>query len=523
MHSRIRCAHLIVLVAVPAMVCAAPALAQNAPLFHFTEPPGPHSVGLKVVEQYDSSRTYRPLTDELGKPTAGERARPLQTLIWYPAEKNGGKAMTVGDYANLAMTETSFGKPDPNTGDGWRKAMTPTLHDAMWAVRDAPLAAGRFPVVIYAPSFGAMSWENADLCEFLASRGYVVVASTALGATGREMTNDLAGINAQARDISFLIGYAATLPDADLSEAAVAGFSWGGIANLFAAARDNRIDALVCLDGSLRYYPGLVVAAGDVHPEQMAIPLIEFTQGEFTMEDQARYLSDPAKNQGPSVLNAWTHGDLITVHMLGMMHQEFSSMYQRNEDVWKHSADGLKADYGREDGIPGYAWVARYTAEFLDAYLKHDAAALAWLKKTPAENGVPRHFLAANFRAASGPPATLEGFRAELGKRGFDHAGEIYARMKKDDAAFKLEEQALEGWGDDLTRDSHLPEAIAILQLNASIYTDSSDAYGLLAGAYARNGQKELAVENYKKALEKNPQNEDAKKGLAELESPPAK
>src|ERR1700733_1621584 len=102
----------------------------------------------------------------------------------------------------------------------------------------------------------------------------------------------------------------------------------GGIANLFAAARDNRIDALVCFDGSLRYYPGLVKQAADVHPEQMTIPLIFFTQGEFTLEDQIRFLNDPAKNQGPSVLNTWTHGNLITVHMLGMMHQEFSSMYQ---------------------------------------------------------------------------------------------------------------------------------------------------------------------------------------------------
>ena len=30
-----------------------------------------------------------------------------------------------------------------------------------------------------------------------------------------------------------------------MSEIAVAVFSWGGISNLFAAARDNRIDALV--------------------------------------------------------------------------------------------------------------------------------------------------------------------------------------------------------------------------------------------------------------------------------------
>ena len=57
------------------------ARAQDKPLFHFTEEPGPHSVGLKVVEQYDYARVYRSATDDLGKPYQGERARPLADRI----------------------------------------------------------------------------------------------------------------------------------------------------------------------------------------------------------------------------------------------------------------------------------------------------------------------------------------------------------------------------------------------------------------------------------------------------------
>ena len=84
------------------------ALAQNAPLFQFTEKPGPHLVGLKVVEQYDYSRTYRSRTNDLGAPYQGERARPLQTLIWYPAEKSTRKSMTVGDYGNRCSQRDEF-------------------------------------------------------------------------------------------------------------------------------------------------------------------------------------------------------------------------------------------------------------------------------------------------------------------------------------------------------------------------------------------------------------------------------
>jgi dienelactone hydrolase/predicted negative regulator of RcsB-dependent stress response len=502
--------------------------AQSAPVagagdqrFRFTEKPGPDAVGLKVVEQYDFSRTYRPLIDELGKAYQGERARPLQTLIWYPAQKSNGKAMTVGDYSDLLATETSFGKPELwSDWKWWIEGMKPTLKDSMWAVRDAPLLAGRFPVVIYAPSLSSMSWENADICEYLASHGYVVVASPSTGARSRDMTVDLAGIDAQAQDISFLIGYARTLPDTEMSEIAVAGFSWGGISNLFAAARDNRIDALVALDGSMRYFPGLVKAATDVHPEQMTIPMMFFYQGSTTLEKIEKIARQkPNKDtDGPNVLNAWTHGDLITVEDIALVHTEHGSMFQRNERIWKNYARSHKADYTRADGMVGYAWIARYTLEFLDAYLKRDAQAMAFLKKTPAEVGVPPHMMTVNFRAAKGIPASLDALRAELGRQGFDHAAAIYAAMLKEQPDFKLDEDAVVRWGSDLMEENHLAEAIEVLKLDVQVFPSSSNSYDSLGEAYMKAGQKQLAIESYKKSLELNPGDDEAKEKLKELE-----
>jgi dienelactone hydrolase len=487
--------------------------------FHFTAKPGPFPVGLNVVEQYDYSRVYRPAMDDLGKPYVGERARPLQTLIWYPAQSTSRSPMTVADYGQLAATETSFGKPHMSQDDkDWIAGMTPTLKDAMWARRDAPEATGSFPLVVYAPSFSAASWENADLCEYLASNGYVVIASPDMGATARGMTSDLAGIDAQAEDITFLISYARTLPNIDMSQIAVAGFSWGGISNLFAAAHDSRIRALVALDGSMRYYPGLIEKAGDVHPEAMTIPLLYFSQGEIPLENIELHHARPDQT-GPSPLNAWTHGDLVSVHDLALVHTEHSSMYQRNEEAWKEYAEDHKADYVREDGIAGYAWVCRYTLSFLDAYLKHDASALAWLKKTPAENGVPAHFLTVKFRAASGTPASLDGFRAEIGRQGFDHAPEIYAAMKKEKADFKIDEDVVADWADRLMDQNHSPEAITLLKFNVQNYPDSSGAYAHLAEIYSKSGDKPLARENYQKAIEKDPNNADAKNKLKALDA----
>jgi dienelactone hydrolase len=498
----------------------APAVASAEQRFRFTEKPGPDAVGLKVVEQYDFSRIYRSVTDDLGKPYQGERARPLQTLIWYPAQKSTVKPMTVGDYGELLATETTFGKPELTSDwKQWLDSMKPTLKDSMWAVRDARPLTGRFPLVIYAPSFSSMSWENADLCEYLASHGYVVVASPDMGATSRGMTADVNGANAQAQDISFLIGYAQTLPNTDMSKIAVGGFSWGGISNLFAAARDNRIGALFALDGSMRYFPGLVKAA-DVHPEQMTIPMLFFTQGPSSLEDQARY--NLGKNaEGPNVLNAWTNGDLITVDDLALVHVEHSSMYQRNEDAWKNYPSSHKADYSRADGIVGYAWIARYMLKFLDAYLKQDAEAMAFLKKTPAEVGVPPHMITVDFRASKGLPATLDTFRAELGRQGFDHAPAIFTAMQKDHPDFKLDEAAVNRWAYNLMQNDHLNEATELFKLNVQVFPSSSNTYDSLGEAYMKAGQKQLAIDNYKKSLELDLGNDNAKEKLKALDAAP--
>jgi pimeloyl-ACP methyl ester carboxylesterase len=312
--------------------------------------------------------------------------------------------MTVGDYVQLADREIHFNAPDEKE-NRWRSLLKTFFDTPLWAVRDAQPAKGHYPVLIYAPSDSSVSWENADLCEYLASHGYVVLASPSMGVSTRDMTDDLDGINGQAHDISFLITYAKMLPDTDLSEVAVVSWSLGGSSSLFAAARDPRIDALVSMDGSMRYYPGLVKMAGDVHPERMTIPLLFFTRGDANLLEDIDKDHDgpPAYIVGPNVLNAWIHGDLLTVNMLGMAHAEFSSMFQRRESVQRF-AENQVADYGRKDANTNHAWVAFYTLKFLDAYLKHDASAKSFLGRTPAQNGVPKHFMGKVFRPATEAP-----------------------------------------------------------------------------------------------------------------------
>lgn len=378
------------------IAASSPAAFAQQPVFRFTEPAGAYAVGFKIVEQYDRSRAFQP--------AAREPARPLQTLVWYPAQRTPAKPMTVGDYLDLWATETSFEHPNPpQAARDARAGMSASLRSNTWAVRDAAPASGHFPVVIYAPSASGVSWENADLCEYLASHGYLVVASPSMGATSRAMTFDREGADAHAHDISFLIDYARTLPGADISDVAVIGHSWGGIANVVAAAHDARIDALVGLDGSVRYFPGLIKEWSDVRPERMTAPLLFFEQRYYPVEEQEHGL--PAHfREGPSALNAWTHGDLMRVHMLTLAHRNFASMAQRNENKWRELIETMpmvQGDFGHEDAIVAYGLVARYTLQFLNSFLKHDAAAASFLQRTPAENGAPAHTMVIGYRAAS--------------------------------------------------------------------------------------------------------------------------
>jgi hypothetical protein len=133
----------------------------------------------------------------------------------------------------------------------------------------------------------------------------------------------------------------------------------------------------------------------------MTIPFLFFTRN-VSLEDLENDDAPLGDKVGPNVLNAWVHGDLLTVNMLGMAHPEFSSMFQRRESAQRFAQNQV-ADYGREDANTSYAWVALYTLKFLDAYLKHDASARAFLEKTPAGNGVPRHFMSTRFSPAQKP------------------------------------------------------------------------------------------------------------------------
>jgi tetratricopeptide (TPR) repeat protein len=508
------------------LFCASTA-AQASDGFTFSAPAGPHAVGVRVVQQYDRSRLYKtPIDTATGMPSQGERTRPIQAIVWYPAAA-GGKPVSYREYLETIPSEDDFTRGaadvkritdqriDGNAGTR-RAALLRDIARPMHAVRDARPEGGKYPVVIYAPSFAAYAIENADLCEYLASHGYIVLSSPSLGAHTRSMTVDMEGVEAQAADISYLIGYASTLPQADTNNTAVVGFSWGGLANVLAAARDERIRALVSWDGSVRSFPRFVDGGKDaaryVTPARVAVPLLYLGSRPKTVEELNRADTPTAY----SLLNEMKYSDVYTVSLLPMKHADFASYAVRM------GQDNEFGDYTRDEIALAHSWAARYTLHFLDAYLKHDAAGRAFIDNTPAANKAPPHMMVASTQHNKGMPApTLENFAARLGAEGFDKAIPIYDRFAQG-GAFKLDDNAIFSWGVTLAGLEKPEPAREIFRLGTHLYPDLPIMYDGLAEMQGKTGQVQDAVKNYRRALELNPKDADAIQYLAEHANGPA-
>jgi len=496
--------------------------ATAASNFTFDESPGPFGVGFHVVQQYDYSRAYLGKFDTVtGRPIKRERARPIQTLIWYPAQK-GHRPMRYADYLDLSGSEDDFTRtPDEQAaavaeGMNWfvpakmsAEQVTWEKAQVMWAVKDAVLLAQRFPVVIYAPSFNASAFENADLCEYLASHGYVVIASPSFGAHSRAMTDDLEGVEAQVDDIEFLIGYVQSLPYADTSRIAVAGYSWGGVANVFAAAKDDRITALVGLDGGIRYVGKLIAEAKYVVPQRLTAPYLYLRSPAPTPEEIAERKTDVSDDL-PARMK---YSDIYDVTFASLVHYHFASEHLRFLDTGDKAV--FPGTYSLTDISRAYGLVARYTLNFLDAELKNDIQAREFVKRVP--RGISDKRVRIEVRPSTGSPPTRDAMAAELDKRGFASATAVYEEMKAKDERFTLPPFDLMTWIGKLK--DRPKDAVEIGTLFVKLYPAMPGAYVWLAEAQRAAGEKPAAIETYKKAQQLAPANTGIAKALEKLQS----
>jgi dienelactone hydrolase len=275
-------AHLLVLLVAAAIACGrpprasapAPTPAASAAML----PAGPHPVGFRATWTFDPARPYRTEFDD-GKTYAGPR--PILVNVWYPAAAGGaatnraaylqppdGPGVTalaagLAAYVRDITASDAFGADEALLPDDARRRFAGYLAAPLTAVRDAAPAGGRFPIVVYHAGNGSSYADNAELCEYLASHGHVVLGSTFLSPDGRSYN-----VGEGWRDFDPLIEWAREhLPFADAARVVGLGHSAGAQAMLAYATRPApRIRAFALLDTTMDYH-GLEVPFHAAVPE----------------------------------------------------------------------------------------------------------------------------------------------------------------------------------------------------------------------------------------------------------------
>jgi Tfp pilus assembly protein PilF len=90
--------------------------------------------------------------------------------------------------------------------------------------------------------------------------------------------------------------------------------------------------------------------------------------------------------------------------------------------------------------------------------------------------------------------------------------------LKKHNPAFKLTEDEMNVLGYKFLNKGQKEKALELFKLNVNLYPASSNTYDSLAETYENTGNKILAIKNYKRALELNPQSTNAVEHLKKLE-----
>lgn len=335
--------------------------------------PGEHKVGFIHKTELDRSRTF---TNDRN-PVAGTHGyRSINMGIWYPANiSDDNKPVVYSDYVELLKIDrgltdqyiTGFiNTPNPDK----------ELTSETWAYHAAEAESGPFPVIVYAASFNAPTFENSVLFEYLASYGYVVVSIPSIGSEGFDMTADLKGIEAQTRDIEWVIGQLHTLPYVNMDQLTVMGFSWGGMTNVMAKMRHNKIKALISMDGSISYFYDLFKTSPYADMSKVDVPFLFLGQKIFEM-DRAGF-RDSTVLFGDFYRDI-SNSDAQLVRFTNLAHQNFGSHFI------KLRARDPQGDSSQELINQGYTTAAIYIHHFLDAHIKDDSKAKEFLLKNPDE------------------------------------------------------------------------------------------------------------------------------------------
>jgi hypothetical protein len=281
-------------------------------------------------------------------------------------------ALRLRRFSERTTKDTIFGKKKDWLAADDQLAFNELLQMNSNAYRDAPAAAGRFPVVINHPGAGGSFEDNAVLFEFLASHGYVVISS-AYQTNTAHVSNNIDGPSRSIRDMQFLLQAASKLPFVEINKIAGVGHSAGAQTLMrWIGEEDCPLHAMVSLDTTIEYlprdWPGVKQLLQALEGMQKpVIPTMLFASAErhpnFQIFD--RYLQRAPKYE--VTVSNLRHNDYVSQGALRAV------LVDSNSTDRKNSALTMRRSYDQ------VCITIRY---FLDAILKLDEDARAALKES---------------------------------------------------------------------------------------------------------------------------------------------
>jgi len=484
----------VLLIAVLTLTGAGPVLAER-PLWGSLEP-GPYGAGFTTIEAYDNSRTARPKFDYFGVPLEGERARPIQVLVWYPA--------AVAE-ADVPMTLAEYIFPNPENPDFFPYVTAVQQRDLglmfmvmgndgglvldvqnvdVGAVRDAAHAEGAFPVLVYFPNIGRSFFDNLVLCELLASHGFVVMTTHSMGAGGVNPEPNQAGLETVVRDGEFGLSLLRGREYVDWNRLATFGLGFGGLASWAFQMRNADVEAVTCLSGWNVIAAQAELAGNGTHfnAERMTVPQLQLFGG----DDSTISLSH---------IDSCRYSLRYLGRVTGAEPVDFSS-YGAIRDIISDSGE-----FAVSVLRPQYYSVCRHVLEFFRQYLGSEETATPFLARAARE--LPEGTITVSTITAEQKPPTSDEFMAIIQSQGALRAVELYERFKTSaPGTIAFQEANMNAIGYRLLQTGRTSEAVEIFRITAEAFPNSANVWDSYADGCQAVGDTEQAIACYRKVLE---------------------
>jgi len=456
---------------------------------------GPYGIGFMTLEEFDYSRSFQPKYSYNGELLPGERSRPIQVCIWYPAEiPDDAEHMVYGEYvypypgnhhfdnfiANMQNKELRFLHGLLNND---RAKVQDLLNVKVTAVRDAPPAEGKFPLIIYHANSMAGFAENHILCEYLAGQGYVVATTHSMGA--REYIPQPVGgdIEAMTRDKEFVAASIRDLEFVDIDRLGLLGCGFGGLTALIMQMRNREANAVAVLEGSFMYdeYVDLSGRVASYNPEGLLMPLFVI------------YGNDP-KGRNLSALDSYRYADIYTLGIDGLTAPDFCN-YSR---LAAFADNDVPVEKKR-----AYNDICRHLLAYYDSHLKKEGGKPAALGKMFESGAAAPVGMTVSYRDGLDRPPREHEFMAILRDEGGARGVKLYEKFKKQEPDYQIFREAMmNAVGYELLQTGRIEDALEVFRLNSIAYPGSANCWDSYAEALIATGDTETAMKCYRKVLE---------------------